>query len=179
MLTKAVETRVCRKKAKKVSKSKKTTFVELRALYGLPDTILGPSSLRYSQPVERGILWYWFSRFIRERDKHLPCINCGKFKDGIHAGHFIAAGKASWDEMVFSEKNVSGECSSCNLRDKTKLKYEYNLDQRYGIGTAQSLKDEFYGLHFKGIIHKNWNRLKLVENIEYYQRKVLELHQIP
>lgn len=162
--------RTAPKKVKRKPDTKKATL----ASYGLPASYKS-SNLRYGQPIERGILWYWFSKFIRERDRELPCISCGNHKPEYHGGHFIAAGAMSADEMVFNEMNVSAECPFCNLRDKAKLKYAYNLDRRYGPGTAQKLRDAFNEYKFGGKSYKNWNRDEYKEKIARYRRLLEEL----
>lgn len=157
---------------KSVFSKKKQTFVELRELYGLPSSIFGPTHLRYRQPVERGILWYWFSKFIRLRDKDLPCISCGEYKEH-QAGHFIPTGSCSWDGLVFSELNVSGECANCNNRDKRKLRYGINLNERHGYDAKGELEEAY--AEYKGSGGKNWKRTEYIEKIAHYQQAVENL----
>ncbi len=137
--------------------------------YGVPVT----TKLRYAGL--RGILWYWFSRYIRQvRDKEETCISCGFEKDEYHGGHFVPTGSCSWDGLVFSERNVNKECAFCNQRDKIKLKYAKNLDAKYGEGTAQSLRDQYYAYRENKEIYKNWKKSEYVEKIEHYRKLVLE-----
>lgn len=56
-----------------------------------------------------------FNAFIRERDKGLPCISCGKPDNGQHqrhASHFKSIG--SCRELRYDESNVHASCSVCN-----------------------------------------------------------------
>lgn len=54
-----------------------------------------------------------FNEFIRYRDRHLPCISCGRHHEGqYHAGHFRTTGANP--ELRFNEDNVHKQCSSCN-----------------------------------------------------------------
>ena len=96
----------------------------------------------------KGIYWFVTSLYARIRDYKMwgACINCGdtvKSWRDLQAGHFINAARCGFD-LLFDLKNVNGECGGCNGFDKQKLGYEKNLDQRYGIGTAQALKGRYF-----------------------------------
>jgi len=54
-----------------------------------------------------------FNRWIRERDKLLPCISCQRHHTGqYHAGHYKSVGSSP--ELRFSELNCHKQCSPCN-----------------------------------------------------------------
>ena len=54
-----------------------------------------------------------FNEFIRYRDRHLPCISCGRDHEGqYHAGHFRTIGANP--ELRFNEDNVHKQCAPCN-----------------------------------------------------------------
>ena len=54
-----------------------------------------------------------FNEFIRCRDRHLPCISCGRHHEGqYHAGHFRTTGANP--ELRFNEDNVHKQCAPCN-----------------------------------------------------------------
>lgn len=56
-----------------------------------------------------------FNAYIRERDKGLPCISCGKPDDGSHqrhASHYRSTGACP--ALRFHELNVWASCSVCN-----------------------------------------------------------------
>lgn len=54
-----------------------------------------------------------FNEFIRYRDRHLPCISCGRHHEGqYHAGHFRTTGANP--ELRFSEDNCHRQCAPCN-----------------------------------------------------------------
>lgn len=56
-----------------------------------------------------------FNKYIRLRDKEVPCISCGKPDDGSHqrhASHFRSVGSCS--SLRFDESNVHASCSVCN-----------------------------------------------------------------
>lgn len=74
-----------------------------------------------------------FNRFIRERDKGLPCISCGRHHQGqIHAGHYRATSVAP--SLRFDEFNVHAQCQPCNCHKHGNLiEYRINLIKRIGI----------------------------------------------
>ena len=54
-----------------------------------------------------------FNEFIRYRDRHLPCISCGRHHDGqYHAGHYRTTGANP--ELRFNEDNCHKQCAPCN-----------------------------------------------------------------
>ncbi|WP_445494612.1 recombination protein NinG [Photorhabdus sp. SF281] len=54
-----------------------------------------------------------FNAFIRERDRDLPCISCGRFHDGqYHAGHYLTI--KAHPELRFNEDNAHKQCAPCN-----------------------------------------------------------------
>jgi len=150
---------------KRKSKSPKKSFKELFASYGLPETITSPKQLRYRSPVEKGICWYWFARFIRKRDAEEwgTCISCGLAKtfEEMDAGHFGPAGDCGLD-LLMDERNVNGECSRCNAWVSAHLwGYEKGLNARYGEGTADKLKERYYKRNstIKQINSTEWSSL--------------------
>lgn len=74
---------------------------------------------------------YVFNKWIRERDKDLPCISCGQAPPE-QAGHYFAAGLYS--ELRFNEINVNGQCVKCNYYKHGNLEhYRNGLINKYGI----------------------------------------------
>ncbi|QHJ79593.1 MAG: hypothetical protein [Caudoviricetes sp.] len=56
-----------------------------------------------------------FNAFIRERDKGIPCVSCGKPDDDQHqrhASHYRSVGACS--SLRYHEQNVHASCSVCN-----------------------------------------------------------------
>lgn len=54
-----------------------------------------------------------FNAYIRERDRNLSCISCGRFHQGQwHAGHYRTTAAAP--ELRFHEDNVHKQCAPCN-----------------------------------------------------------------
>lgn len=102
--------------------------------------------------------WIVFSRWIRDRDtveglyivddngfsiRAGYCFTCGivtptETKASGHAGHFV---KRAVKNIKFAELNVHLQCQRCNLYlDGNEGWYAINLDKRYGLGTAEHLK---------------------------------------
>lgn len=137
-------------------KPKSVSKRELWALYGLNR----PSKPRYEGL--KGIYWHVVSEYARRRDFEAwrgQCISCGKRAETwqhLQGGHFIAAATCGF-KLLFDLRNVNGECSYCNGCDPNHLLgYERGLDERYGDGFAQTLKDE-YRLARHNTPAKAWN----------------------
>ena len=126
-------------------------------------------SLRYKNPLEKGVYWYYFSKYVRERDVRMwgTCISCGRpiTVDTSDAGHFMPA-KGCGRDLLFDETNVNAECSKCNAWDDTHLLgYAEGLDLRYGIGTALVLRQR-YALYKNGDVVKDWKAKEYAEKIK-------------
>lgn len=105
-----------------------------------------------------------FNKFIRERDKGLPCISCGK-PEFDHAGHYYAAG--SIPSLRFDEDNIHGQCAGCNtFRHGNLIEYRKGLVERYG-------EDYVKVLDIKADAYKRdgwkWEREYLENLINKYQ----------
>lgn len=122
---------------------KKPSKKDIFRAWGLPETFK-TNHLRYKNPIEKGIYWFLFSMYVRQRDveKWGTCISCGRriTVESSDAGHFMPAGSCGRD-LLFDPVNVNAECSQCNAWDETHLLgYADNLDKRYGKGTALELR---------------------------------------
>ena len=73
-----------------------------------------------------------FNAYIRERDKGLPCVSCGKYHSGqMHAGHYRTTKAAA--EIRFSEFNCHLQCAPCNNHlSGNIIEYRKSLLQCYG-----------------------------------------------
>jgi hypothetical protein len=81
-----------------------------------------------------------FQRFIRFRDKELPCISCGNLQTTDWAGgHFYSAGMYSG--LMFDERNCHKQCNNhCNkFLSGNLLEYRKGLIKRYGINFVEQL----------------------------------------
>jgi hypothetical protein len=73
-----------------------------------------------------------FNAFIRERDRDLPCISCGRHHQGQwHAGHYRTVGANP--ELRFELLNVHKQCAPCNNHKSGDIvNYRINLVGRIG-----------------------------------------------
>lgn len=81
-----------------------------------------------------------FNAFIRERDKDLACVSCGRFHQGQwHAGHFYSV--AARSNLRFTEDNVHKQCQPCNTeKSGNALEYRVRLIQRIGAARVEALE---------------------------------------
>lgn len=123
---------------------KKPSKKDFLKSWGIDNPHMRIGLLRYKNPPEKGVYWYLFSLFVRQRDveKWGTCISCGRSitMESCDAGHFMPAGSCGRD-LLFDPLNVNAECSQCNAWDDTHLLgYAEGLDKRYGQGTALALR---------------------------------------
>jgi hypothetical protein len=81
-----------------------------------------------------------FQKWVRMRDKDLPCISCGNLNTTDWAGgHFYSAGMYSG--LMFDERNCHKQCNShCNkFLSGNLLEYRKGLINRYGNEFVQKL----------------------------------------
>ncbi len=121
-----------------------------------------------------------FNKYIRTRDKDLPCISCG-YTFGIdlesdsertyvhirqaHAGYLKPVGGN--DNLRFNEDNVHKQCSICNNHKSGNVgEYEKQLILKIG-------KDRVDALDIKEV--KSWTVEELKEIIDTYKQKTREL----
>lgn len=81
-----------------------------------------------------------FNAFIRERDKDLPCISCGRHHQGqYHAGHYRSVG--STPELRFEPLNCHKQCAPCNNhKSGNVVEYRINLVRRIGVELVEWLE---------------------------------------
>jgi hypothetical protein len=112
---------------------------------------------------------YTFNKYIRLRDKDLPCISCGH-TDGrqFHAGHFKPAGGNP--HLRFNELNVHKQCSICNnYKSGNLVPYRANLIIKIGLINVEALESDKsikkYSIDdYKNIIVKYQNKIKGLES---------------
>lgn len=79
-----------------------------------------------------------FQQWIRERDKHYPCISCGSIHTKMDAGHFYKA--ELFSGLIFEEDNVHKQCCACNQHmDGNLIQYRKGLVARYGSDFVEQL----------------------------------------
>lgn len=81
-----------------------------------------------------------FNEWIRERDRDLPCISCGRFHQGQwHAGHYRTVGANP--ELRFNPLNVHKQCAPCNNHKSGDIvNYRINLVERIGVDQVEWLE---------------------------------------
>ena len=106
-----------------------------------------------------------FNKYIRERDKGLPCISCGKKPLKENAGHFFNANN-HWN-VRFDEYNVHLQCEHCNtFLSGNLINYRENLIKKIGVEQYKELEDrakvtrKFTVEELKEIINIYKNKLK-------------------
>lgn len=110
-----------------------------------------------------------FNEFIRYRDRHQPCISCGRYHDGqYHAGHFRTTGANP--ELRFNEDNCHRQCAPCNNHLSGNLvAYQPALIAKIG----QARFDALMGPHEL----PKWKRDDYIRIRDEYRAKLKELKQ--
>lgn len=108
--------------------------------------------------------------YIRERDKGLPCISCGRHHDGqYHAGHYRPSGVNS--ALRYDERNIFKQCAPCNNHKSGNLgEYRKSLVMRVGAELVQWLDDNHEV--------KRWTVAELKEVHAYYKAKLKALRTV-
>ena len=81
-----------------------------------------------------------FNRYIRERDRNLPCISCGRFHLGSYdAGHYRSIGAAP--QLRFDEDNCHKQCVPCNQhKSGNAIEFRRNLLRKIGHERVERLE---------------------------------------
>lgn len=103
-----------------------------------------------------------FNKWIRNRDKDLPCISCQKWANKFDAGHFWAMGSKSF--LRYHEDNCHKQCSfKCNHNlSGNQGEYRIYLIEKIGIGRVDWLEKHRNDTH-------KFTRTELEEIIEKYK----------
>jgi hypothetical protein len=81
-----------------------------------------------------------FQKWIRQRDKELPCISCGSYSDLVDGGHFYKAEVYRGKYLLFGENNCHAQCRKCNrYLGGNENKYRLGLIERYGEDFVKAL----------------------------------------
>lgn len=111
-----------------------------------------------------------FNKFIRLRDKDLPCISCGTVKESIKydAGHYQSVGGHA--NLRFNEYNVNKQCSkNCNVsKGGNKIEYRKGLLKKYGEEVVNSLESNLS-------TPLNLSKVEIEELKVHYRLKIKEL----
>ena len=78
--------------------------------------------------------------YVRERDKNLPCISCGRHHQGQwHAGHYLSRG--AHPELALNPLNIHKQCAPCNNHlSGNQVKYRAGLIERCGAEMVEWLE---------------------------------------
>ena len=108
-----------------------------------------------------------FNAWIRERDRDLPCISCGRHHGGQwHAGHYLSTGARP--ELRFEPMNVWKQCQPCNTHLHGNLVlYRAELIRRIGQARVEWLE----GPHPA----KQWGREQLIQLAQDCRAKARDL----
>jgi hypothetical protein len=110
-----------------------------------------------------------FQKFIRLRDKDLPCISCGSTEsDTFDGGHFKKA--EIYSGVIFDERNVSKQCRRCNrFLNGNELMYREGLVKRFGESYVIEL--EQYANETR---QYKWSKEQLIAKKLQYDLKIKE-----
>lgn len=81
-----------------------------------------------------------FNAWVRERDRDLPCISCGRHHQGqYHAGHYRTVGGNP--ELRFNPFNCHKQCAPCNNHKSGDIvNYRIELVRRIGADKVEWLE---------------------------------------
>jgi len=81
-----------------------------------------------------------YQRWIRERDKDLPCISCGSTTADIwDGGHYKKA--EIYRGVIFNEFNCNKQCRKCNkYLGGNESNYRKGLIEKYGLFVVETLE---------------------------------------
>lgn len=114
-----------------------------------------------------------FNRYIRERDRGLPCISCGKpdlgndsFHGGRDCGHWRGVGSAP--QLRYDEQNAHAQCVHCNqYLAGNVVSYRLGLIERIGIEAVERLEQDNKP--------RKWTREELIFIKQTYSEKLKQL----
>jgi len=83
-----------------------------------------------------------FNKYIRERDKDLPCISCGITTGQRHASHYRSRGAAP-QNLAYHEDNVHSSCAQCNTFKSGNIgEYRIRLIRKIGLEQVEWLENQ-------------------------------------
>ena len=107
-----------------------------------------------------------FNEFIRLRDRDRRCISCGTGSVD-HAGHYYSVSQCPQPSMRFNEKNVNGQCISCNtFKEGNRQGYAKGIVGRYGKGIVDEPDV------IRSLPQMSWTGWEYQMVIKNYQQKI-------
>ena len=78
--------------------------------------------------------------YVRERDRFLPCISCGRMHKGQwHAGHYLSRGARP--ELALNPLNIAKQCAPCNTyQSGNQAAFRIGLIERIGLEAVEWLE---------------------------------------
>jgi len=106
-----------------------------------------------------------FNKWVRLRDKDLPCISCGKEINGVrHASHYLSSGGHS--AVRFHPDNVWVSCYKCNVMlSGNGIEYRMRLIKKIGLERVEWLEENGHEV-------KRWTKDELKELITKYKNLI-------
>jgi hypothetical protein len=74
-----------------------------------------------------------FQKWVRFRDKDLPCISCNKTADSYDGGHYFKS--ELYSGLIFHEDNCNKQCVYCN-------QHLHGNESNYRIGLVKKIGEE-------------------------------------
>jgi hypothetical protein len=149
----------------------KLSKVGLKRLWGVPDH----AWMRYSGL--KGIYWYFFSKYVRERDYTYHnglCMTCEEYVErGQDQGGHLFAAKGCGFELLFHPLNVHLQHAKCNnprFTPSAGVKNTLTINKRYGPKTVEWL----LGLQKTSTI-KEWNKARYEEEIQLIKAELVRI----
>lgn len=111
-----------------------------------------------------------FQKFIRLRDKDLPCISCGRFANRYDGGHYFDANQ--YTGLIFNEDNCHKQCSAnCNKHmHGNKVNYRIGLVKKIGEPRVKWLEENKDSLRMVNYTKEDYIRIR-----RHYELKCKEL----
>lgn len=105
--------------------------------------------------------------YVRERDKDLPCISCGRHHQGqYHAGHYLSRG--AHPELALDPRNIYKQCAPCNNHlSGNQINFRKGLISRCGIELVEWLEGPHEPKHYTA------DQIKAIR--DEYRKKLKEL----
>lgn len=114
-----------------------------------------------------------FNKFIRLRDKDLPCISCGTMDAKFDAGHYFSCG--AYPNLRFWESNTRKQCFACNahhVKGGNLIEYRFGLIARFGKEWVEEFEAKALAAP-----PANYTRDQLREMKKQYRQKIRELER--
>lgn len=88
------------------------------------------------------------NKYVRERDKDLPCISCGRYHQGQwHAGHYLSRG--AHPGLSLDPRNIAKQCAPCNTHlSGNQANFRLGLIARNGLDLVEWLEGPHLPNHY-------------------------------